>query len=158
MDINSIGGAATLSPPSSATMRPAGQPPPGAASVVNKAPTDSPETLAPSGIAVKTPDAVFARRYTARPENDARQGKPSLEQQEASLRERVEESVEDLNEFVQPYNTSLQFAIEEENQTVIVKVIDRDTHEVLKQLPSEEAIELAKALDKLKGLLIQQKA
>ena len=40
----------------------------------------------------------------------------------------------------------------------MVKVIDSNTQEVIKQIPSEEMIAIAKALDKLKGLLLQQKA
>lgn len=153
MDINSIGASAAPTP--FPTPPRAGQAPSGAASVVNKAPMDTPEALPSSGIAANTPEAVFARRYAAGVNADRDKDK---EQQEPSFRERLEESVNDLNEFVLPYNTSLQFSIEEESERLVVKVIDKETKEVIKQVPSEEAIELAKALDKLKGLLVQQEA
>lgn len=69
----------------------------------------------------------------------------------------MQDSVEALNEFISPHNTSLRFSIDDESGTVVVKVTDKETKEVIKQFPSEEALDLAKALDKLKGLLVQQK-
>ena len=79
--------------------------------------------------------------------NDARQDQ----------RQNLQSSIDALNEFIKPQNTSLEFSIDDESGTVVVKVTDKETKEVIKQFPSEEALELAKALDKLKGLLVQQK-
>ena len=39
-----------------------------------------------------------------------------------------------------------------------MKVVDASTDEVIRQIPSEEIISIAKALDKLQGLLVEQKA
>ncbi len=77
---------------------------------------------------------------------------------EQDRRQKLQDSVEVLNEFISPHNTSLRFSIDDESGTVVVKVTDLETKEVIKQFPSEEALELAKALDKLKGLLVQQEA
>ena len=80
-------------------------------------------------------------------QNDARQDQ----------RQNLQSSIDALNEFIKPQNTSLEFSIDDESGTVVVKVTDKETKEVIKLFPSEEALELAKALDKLKGLLVQQK-
>jgi flagellar protein FlaG len=40
----------------------------------------------------------------------------------------------------------------------VVKVIDTETKQVLRQLPSEESLEIAKNLNSMKGLLINSKA
>jgi flagellar protein FlaG len=44
----------------------------------------------------------------------------------------------------------------------VVKVIDQDTREVVRQMPSKEALEIAKSIDKLQekmqGVLISQTA
>ncbi|GHU10685.1 hypothetical protein FACS1894185_2610 [Betaproteobacteria bacterium] len=79
-------------------------------------------------------------------------------QAEEATRRAVQEGVKNLNEFIKPYNTSLGFSVDEESGRLVVKVTDNETKEVIRQMPSEEALALAKALDKLKGLLIQQKA
>ena len=41
---------------------------------------------------------------------------------------------------------------------MIVKVVDRETREVLRQMPTQEALEIAKALDRTQGLLIKLEA
>jgi flagellar protein FlaG len=63
-----------------------------------------------------------------------------------------------VNEFVKPFNNALNFSVDQESKTTVVKVIDQSTKEVIRQIPSEEMLALAKALDTMKGLLIQQKA
>jgi len=40
----------------------------------------------------------------------------------------------------------------------VVRVLDDATKEVIRQIPSEEALEIAKALDKLQGVLLRQEA
>ena len=83
----------------------------------------------------------------------------AIEQQsEEATRQKAREGVKSLNEFIKPYNTSLAFSVDEDSGRLVVKVTDNETKEVIRQMPSEEALALAKALDKLKGLLIHQKA
>jgi len=52
----------------------------------------------------------------------------------------------------------LQFNIDDETGKTIVKVVDATTNELIRQFPSEEMLSIAKAIDQMKGLLIQQKA
>jgi len=70
----------------------------------------------------------------------------------------LEEMVKKANDFIQPFNNALQFSIDKDTGTTIVKVIDIGTKEVIKQIPSEEMLGLTKALDQLKGLLVKQQA
>jgi flagellar protein FlaG len=70
----------------------------------------------------------------------------------------AQQAADAMQEFVQPLNNTLQFSVDQDSGTTVIKVIDSATDKVIKQIPSEEAVALAKALDKLKGLLIQQKA
>ena len=61
-------------------------------------------------------------------------------------RERVVEAIKNIQEFVDAAQRGLQFSIDEESGRIVVKVIARQTGEVLRQLPSEEALELARRL------------
>ena len=72
--------------------------------------------------------------------------------------EELDQAVKAVNEFVKPFNNALNFSVDQESKTTVVKVIDQSTKEVIRQIPSEEMLALAKALDTMKGLLIQQKA
>ena len=75
-----------------------------------------------------------------------------------SLEQTVRESVEKLNEFIRPYVTSLQFSVDEDLGRVVVKIMDGETKEIIKQIPSEDVLTLTKALGKVAGLLVRQEA
>lgn len=70
----------------------------------------------------------------------------------------IRNAVEKVKEFVSPVASDIQFSIDEDTGTTVVKIIDRTTDEVIRQIPSEEMLDIAKALDRLQGLLIKQKA
>jgi flagellar protein FlaG len=72
--------------------------------------------------------------------------------------EQLKDLVQQANDFIKPLNGSLQFSIDQDLGTTIVKVVDTSTQEVIKQFPSEEMLGLAKALSQLKGLLVKQQA
>ena len=139
MDINSIGSMTRLT---AVTPTPAQAPNPGNTQAAVR------ENSAAVPHAPNTPPTAV--NSAARGSN-AEQGKDSAQDQ----RQNLQSSIDALNEFIKPQNTSLEFSIDDDSGTVVVKVMDK---EVIKQFPSEEALELAKALDKLKGLLVQQKA
>jgi flagellar protein FlaG len=40
----------------------------------------------------------------------------------------------------------------------VVKVIDQQTKEVIRQVPTQEVLEISKAIDRAQGLLIRQQA
>lgn len=72
--------------------------------------------------------------------------------------EQVQQAMEDVRKAITPVAQDLLFSIDEDTGKTIVKVVDASTDEVIRQIPSEEIISIAKALDKLQGLLVQQKA
>ena len=70
----------------------------------------------------------------------------------------IQNAVERINESLPPSSQGIEFAVDADSERVIVKVVDRETREVLRQMPTEEALEIAKALDRNQGLLIRQEA
>jgi len=54
-------------------------------------------------------------------------------------------------------SSDLQFSVEGENKDVVVRVVDSQTKEVIRQIPSEQMVAISKAMDNLSGLLVQQK-
>ncbi|MDR0577049.1 MAG: flagellar protein FlaG [Candidatus Accumulibacter sp.] len=76
----------------------------------------------------------------------------------AGFEEELDEATEKIQEFVNTVASEIKFSIDEDSGRTVVKVIDRSTQEVIRQIPSQEVLDLAQALDKLQGLLIRQKA
>ncbi|ASG66290.1 hypothetical protein CEW91_09130 [Idiomarina piscisalsi] len=61
----------------------------------------------------------------------------------------VADVVEEMNQSDAIRNTSLQFVIEERGDPPVVKVMDRDSGEMIRQIPSELVVKLSKALDEM---------
>jgi len=70
----------------------------------------------------------------------------------------VEKAVEKLNQSTQFSSQGLRFSIDEETGKTVVKVIDSATQDVLRQMPTVDALALAHAIDKMKGMLLRDKA
>lgn len=70
----------------------------------------------------------------------------------------VEEAVQQIADFVNKTRPELSFSVDEASGVRVVRIIDTTTKEIIRQYPSEEAIQLAQALDKLQGLLVRDKA
>lgn len=70
----------------------------------------------------------------------------------------VQEAVDNINKSLQTLSQDLVFSVDHDSNRTIVKVVDQKTKEVIRQIPTPEALEIAKALDTVQGLLIKQTA
>jgi len=70
----------------------------------------------------------------------------------------VQHAVDQINNVVQNSNKDVQFKLENANGKVVVQVMDTQNHQVIRQIPSKEALAISQALDKLQGLLLKQHA
>ena len=78
--------------------------------------------------------------------------------QKTYSKEQVDKAVDAINKTIQAASQNLEFSVDGDTSNVVVKVVDQQTKQVLRQIPTEEALEIAKSLDKLQGLLIKQTA
>ena len=65
--------------------------------------------------------------------------------------EDVSQAVVDLNDFVQNTQRRLNFSVNEETGRTVIKVIDTETQETIRQIPSEEIVALAEQMRKNTG-------
>ncbi len=70
----------------------------------------------------------------------------------------VEQALKKVNQVVSAIEPDLQFMLDKATGKTVVKVVDTQTNEVIRQFPSEEMLAIARAIDKLQGLLIKEKA
>jgi flagellar protein FlaG len=77
---------------------------------------------------------------------------------DAPTREQVAAAVKHINQSMPASSQMLEFSIDDDSKETIVKIVDQNTKEVVRQIPSVEALEIAKSLDKMLGRLISQKA
>lgn len=72
--------------------------------------------------------------------------------------EELKSAVEKIQKFVSATTSDVSFSIDNESGNTVVKVVDRSTKEVIRQIPSQEVLDMAKALDRLQGLMIKNQA
>ena len=120
---------------STSTSRTADRAPVSSDAAVAQGAARAPATAVDTAVAVKAPAAT-----------------PTLDQ--------VNEAVSQLNKSSQAKSQGLEFSIDNDSKRTVVKVIDQTTKEVLRQIPTPEALEIAKSLESKSstGLLIQQTA
>ncbi|PLT23865.1 flagellar protein FlaG [Pseudoalteromonas sp. MelDa3] len=71
-------------------------------------------------------------------------------------REQLEQMAQQLQDFMGEMNRSLQFKVDEDSGRDVIKVLDKDSGEVIKQYPSEEVLSLVSKLSESAGILIDQ--
>ena len=69
----------------------------------------------------------------------------------------LEDAVKKINDFIAPTLQTIQFSIDQESDRLVVKVIDTATQKILRQMPNEAALNVAKTFDSLKGLIVSLK-
>lgn len=69
----------------------------------------------------------------------------------------VSEALKSINKALEGLSQSLEFALDEDSQRTVVKIMDRQTKEVIRQMPTEEALQISRSLNQSQGLLIRQK-
>jgi flagellar protein FlaG len=71
---------------------------------------------------------------------------------------KLKAAVQEIEKFVQSVKRNLEFSIDETSGKVVVKVIATETGEVVRQIPSEEALKLADSLSNASSVLFRGKA
>ena len=77
---------------------------------------------------------------------------PQVVQQSADIREAVSE----INDFVQSVQRDLSFNLDEASGHTVIKVIDRDSGDLIRQIPSEEVLAIADHLRSVRENSVKQ--
>jgi flagellar protein FlaG len=70
----------------------------------------------------------------------------------------VEAAVSEANKTMKAIAANLQFAVDPETKHTVIKVVDTISNTVLRQIPPQEMLDIAQALDRMKGVLLKQEA
>lgn len=72
--------------------------------------------------------------------------------------ESIRAAVRAANEAIHKISTGVEFSLDDATGRTVVRVIDTETNEILRQIPSKEILAIARAIDNLQGLLVDQEA
>ncbi len=87
-------------------------------------------------------------RETAALDGVEKSSKPTLREKSDAL--------DEINHSLKMASIGVRFEFDKEANTMITKVVDVESGEMIRQMPSEEVVRIAKAMNNLKGLLFAQ--
>lgn len=70
---------------------------------------------------------------------------------------KVKSAVSEIEKFLKASQRNLEFSTDEESGKIVVKVIASDSGELIRQLPSEEALRIAHSLSDVNSVLFDAK-
>ncbi len=70
----------------------------------------------------------------------------------------LDDVVKNLNDHIQQYRRELQFQIDDESGRTVVKVMNVENGEVIRQMPSEQVLAMSHQLSEITGTMFQEKA
>ncbi|MFK3682091.1 flagellar protein FlaG [Pseudomonas sp. NPDC088890] len=101
-------------------------------------------------------DKSIADKSVARA-TDAERGSDAKEPSAVTDVEKVRSAVSEIEKFLSSTRRNLEFSTDEESGKIVVKVIASETGELIRQLPSEEALRIANSLSDVNSLLFDAK-
>lgn len=118
----------------------------------------------PVAPAVETVDKSRPQFVPVEKSNDSAQtalDEKSLQQKATEQKlsnEELVEAVENIQSRLDVMGTKLGFSIHEETDDIVIEVTNRESGELIRQIPSEEVMELRARLDELVGIIFDKKA
>ncbi|HRK84944.1 MAG TPA: flagellar protein FlaG [Alcaligenes faecalis] len=70
----------------------------------------------------------------------------------------LDDTLEQINDSLQAWSTGIRFNMDDEAQRLVVSIVDNSTGEVLRTVPSDAVIQIAKMIVQLQGNAVSVKA
>lgn len=120
---------------------------------VQKTVVEDTEVTTTQGKAVSG-DVAAGTRVGETERQDSQSGQNGSQNQQPS-NEQLKKAVEQLNKSM-PHSEAI-FGFHEETNRVTIKIIDKDTKEVIKELPPEKTLDMIAKVWELAGILVDEK-
>lgn len=83
---------------------------------------------------------------------------PAAAEPKQADRQTLEKAVSDMQDFVQSVRRDINFQLDDGTGQIVVRVTEAATGDVIRQIPSEEALRLAENLSEIRSLLFEAEA
>src|SRR5690606_27072282 len=70
----------------------------------------------------------------------------------------LEKALEEVNSNMKAWSTGMRFDVDEEAQRVVVSIVDNETGDVLRTVPTDAVLRIAKMIVQLQGRSVDTKA
>ncbi len=101
--------------------------------------------------------AVSTTDFVVRPESENGQNSKDNSANEQEQNEKIRKSVEELNRKMKHQHVKAQFGFHEDTNRVTIKIVDKDTNEVIREVPPEKTLDMIAKAWELAGLMVDEK-
>lgn len=125
----------------------------------NMAQAPQPARLASDGgsVAVVATPSNVATQPGVTPEALPTSATPAAEQKPSAAQ--LQNVVDNINKALKQSNKNLEFTVDENTKKSVVKLVDTETGDVIRQFPSEEALAISRSIERFQqGILLKQEA
>jgi flagellar protein FlaG len=70
--------------------------------------------------------------------------------------EELQKTLQEMNESLKLKNIALKYSIDDKTEEIVVKVIEKSSHRVIRQIPPEEALRLRGHIKELLGMIFDE--
>jgi len=99
--------------------------------------------------------AIVQKAEGKNEESSSETGEQSTSDQLRKSTEQINKSVEQINRKMS--NSEVQFGIHDKTNRITIKIIDKETKEVIKELPPEKTLDMIAKAWELAGILVDEK-
>jgi len=104
-----------------------------------------------------SPAPEKARQPAPVPERKSQEGAGSKVLQEPVGEQKLLQAIEEANRVTVDPHTSFRFSIHEATHRIMVKIINEDSGEVIREIPPEKILDLVAGLWELAGILVDER-
>lgn len=107
------------------------------------------------------PQTVIAPVEASKETSQSAMKRPEEEAPDSGMdlvnRKDVQNVVEDVQQYLLQHSIRLSFEIHDKTGDLVVRVLDKDTGEIIRQIPPQEMLKLREKLEELTGVLLNGK-
>lgn len=70
----------------------------------------------------------------------------------------LQHAVKAANQTARSLSSSIEFSVDQQSGKTVVRVVDSQTQKLIRQMPSEEMIEISLALERMQGMVLRRTA
>ena len=84
-------------------------------------------------------------------------GSEEQQEQQTTDSKRIQNAVNNANTRMKHAKTRCEFSYHEETKRISIKVIDKDTEEIVREIPPEETLEMVEKMWEVAGIMIDER-
>ena len=89
--------------------------------------------------------------------NGSEQQQEEMDAQVPGMPDSLKKMIADMNKKIRNTNAEAVFGVHEKTNRIMIKILDKDTKEVLKEFPPEKTLDMIASIWEMAGILVDEK-